>query len=425
MAKRTSNVYLIFIASCVFLVKFINTEDAAESVGDPSSWPGHMEALGSKNVKHDVPKLEEFPEPQEFFREYVGPGKPVFIKNGAKISPAFHLWTDDYFVSLPGADNITVTVEQGKKENRTFPADERSFKDFVIAYNKSDIYMVNGVPDILQKDVLLPPSLLCEDLTPHLVDTVMWFSSGGTKSVFHHDDVDNINCLYSGSKVLLFVDYQKYKNKLHLDNAWGGFSGVDIDHVNYTKYPIFRDVEFYEAKMESGDCLFIPFKWYHQVTSTGRNIAVNIWWKHLHSFVPSKCDKMEKGATLDKFNFSSLENEKGANAEDSEEEEGGLLEMLAKRLRSGKELTLDGFVNFLKEGILTEFKPEFDGDILEFVGQVFQFGDIDKDGILTFEDVQNMDDKTFSVLENDIAELEGILGEFHDPMYVNSHHEEL
>lgn len=42
----------------------------------------------------------------------------------------------------------------------------------------------------------------------------MWFSSGGTKSVFHHDDVDNINCLYRGSKTLLFVDYQKYKIKV-------------------------------------------------------------------------------------------------------------------------------------------------------------------------------------------------------------------
>lgn len=32
--------------------------------------------------------------------------------------------------------------------------------------------------------------------------------------------------------------------------------------VNFTKYPIFRYVEFYEAKMEHGDCLFIPYKWY-------------------------------------------------------------------------------------------------------------------------------------------------------------------
>lgn len=34
----------------------------------------------------------------------------------------------------------------------------------------------------------------------------MWFSSGGTKSVLHSDNVDNINCLFSGEKELYMVD---------------------------------------------------------------------------------------------------------------------------------------------------------------------------------------------------------------------------
>ena len=42
----------------------------------------------------------------------------------------------------------------------------------------------------------------------------MWFSSGGTKSVLHNDDVDNINCLFSGTKELLFIDYKKYNDKV-------------------------------------------------------------------------------------------------------------------------------------------------------------------------------------------------------------------
>ena len=41
-----------------------------------------------------------------------------------------------------------------------------------------------------------------------------WFSSGGTKSVLHNDDVDNINCLLRGKKQLLFIDYNKYKTKV-------------------------------------------------------------------------------------------------------------------------------------------------------------------------------------------------------------------
>ena len=47
----------------------------------------------------------------------------------------------------------------------------------------------------------------------------MWFSSGGTKSVLHNDDVDNINCLFSGTKELLFIDYKKYKGKVSIRNV--------------------------------------------------------------------------------------------------------------------------------------------------------------------------------------------------------------
>lgn len=440
MARKGSYItlFILLISILVQFANFANTEDVNND--DPTTWLGHMEPLGSRNIKHSVTSVDQFPKPQDFFRDFVGPSKPLLIKNGAKISPAFKVWTDDYFVSLPGAENTTVFAERRKKENRTIPGMEMSFKEFVQSYNNSDIYMVNGVPDILQKDILLPPALLCEDVKPHLVDTVMWFSSGGTKSVFHHDDVENINCLYRGSKTLLFVEYQKYKSKLRLDNAWGGFSGVDVDKVDFTKYPIFHEVEFYEAKMETGDCLFIPFKWYHQVTSVGRNIAVNIWWKHLQSFVPSKCDDMPPGATLDQFQFTSLK-KNGADDDDDDDDaaaEGdepeNLMEMLALVLKKKKHLSYDDFVNFLKDNIQTEVKPEFEPDIMEFIGHVFQSTDVNKDGSVDVEDINLLDEKTLASLENDIAELEGILGEYHDPMYQieddehpedESHHEEL
>ena len=47
---------------------------------------------------------------------------------------------------------------------------------------------------------------------------------------------------------------------------------------------------------------------YHQVRSYDRNIAVNVWWKHIPDFVPQDCD-MEPNQTLDNFKFSSLEQE--------------------------------------------------------------------------------------------------------------------
>lgn len=43
---------------------------------------------------------------------------------------------------------------------------------------------------------------------------IMWFSSGGTKSVVHTDSVDNVNCLYRGEKQFVMVDPDKYGDKV-------------------------------------------------------------------------------------------------------------------------------------------------------------------------------------------------------------------
>lgn len=90
---------------------------------------------------------------------------------------------------------------------------------------------------------------------------VTWFSSGGTRSVIHHDDLDNINCLFRGTKKLIFVNYDNYGKYLPLDQ--GGYSSIDVDKVDYVKFPELRNIkEYVLADMEAGDCLFIPYKWY-------------------------------------------------------------------------------------------------------------------------------------------------------------------
>lgn len=51
------------------------------------------------------------------------------------------------------------------------------------------------------------PFLSCGGYTNVLSDVIMWFSSGGTKSVLHNDHIDNVNCLFSGTKTMYMVDY--------------------------------------------------------------------------------------------------------------------------------------------------------------------------------------------------------------------------
>ena len=109
-------------------------------------------------------------------------------------------------------------MEARKKENRSAASYMMSLDRFIDSYRRLDIYMVASVPEFLRNDVVLPRSLACGGFSRNLVDTVIWFSSGGTKSVLHHDDVDNINCLLAGTKELYFIEYPKFRDKVRFFN---------------------------------------------------------------------------------------------------------------------------------------------------------------------------------------------------------------
>ena len=81
---------------------------------------------------------------------------------------------------------------------------------------------------VLEEYALLK-SIGCGGFTNMLQDAVVWFSSGGTKSVLHYDAVDNINCLFDGTKELLMINkvslpYSSVDERLN--NSHEAFQGV-------------------------------------------------------------------------------------------------------------------------------------------------------------------------------------------------------
>lgn len=130
---------------------FIFLRHSVCTYDDPSLFPGHLEPLGARHNKSSVKTLFAFPAPREFFQNFASASFPLLIKGGAKLSPAFTKWTDDYFSSVAGSESFSIDVENGKKENRTKGDLQRmSFKQFVESYRDQDVYMVNGVPDFIQ-----------------------------------------------------------------------------------------------------------------------------------------------------------------------------------------------------------------------------------------------------------------------------------
>lgn len=151
MTVRCSFLCSIVVAVlCLHLVRTEDQEAGADRSKDGAFIPGHLEPLGSKNVKHSLEVIQSYPDPETFFNTYVVPSKPVLIQNAAKVSPAFEKWSDEYFLSRPESSETTIQAEQRKKEERTTPDKDISFSDFVKSYKEKDIYMVSSVPAFLR-----------------------------------------------------------------------------------------------------------------------------------------------------------------------------------------------------------------------------------------------------------------------------------
>ncbi|GAB1602999.1 bifunctional peptidase and arginyl-hydroxylase JMJD5-like [Argonauta hians] len=372
---------------------------------DLTKEPGHLKKFGSGRPSYPIDEIEGFPDVKTFFSDYVFGSRPLKMKNAARLSPAFSLWTDEYFLSLDIDENSTILVETNKKENRSLPVKWMHFQEFVKIYNHSDKYMVQDVPPYLKKDVMIPCCIQCPDLFEDgFTTTVMWFSSGGTKSVIHTDSLDNINCLFRGDKDIVFVD-PKYKDKIKL-STHGSYSDIDVDRMNYTQNPELAEIEYHHGNMTAGDCLYIPYMWIHQVRSYGSNLAVNVWWDHSknNAINIDQCLKQcRSNLVLDDINFSF-------NAEDDE-----LLELQDRLFDMAEEKDFD--MEDLKLAILGEAMnknlEEIDAGYgyIAHIKKIFQKLDIDQDGKVNFEELKSLPDLIWEECLDHMVELNLLVNE--------------
>ncbi|CAF0941002.1 unnamed protein product [Brachionus calyciflorus] len=301
------------LVSFLCLVLFFNLTECNQNINHP----GHLKPFGSSGPFLQLEEVTSLPT-KIFFENYVQPKQAVVMRNFVNQFPAFKSWKDEYLYSKASDnDDYKILVETQKKESRDQDTLKLSLTEFLDNYKSRSIYMVNEVPPYLKKDVLLPQPLQCGQAPTVLEETIMWFSSGGTSSVVHTDDYENILCVFDGTKELVLVDYFKHKRIADsiIDEYKGSYSSMDVDKVDYKLFPDIENLEYYRVNVSAGDCLYIPFKWIHQVRSYGRNLAINFWFNYEKIFgntlFPEECsnNKLDLSKTLDKFTYSASKND--------------------------------------------------------------------------------------------------------------------
>ncbi len=183
-------------------------------------------------------------------------------------------------------------------------------------------------------DIPIPYMLQCKEMLYQSL--TMWYSAGGTSSVLHQDDADNLLMQLEGSKKVMLIDQEHGRKGVYGFSYLMDSSGADARkrrqmdrgkdvttdlsrHSEYNfhphhpgtspvhqlavdpdKFPNFAETPKLLGELEKGDMLYIPNKFWHQVNSYSsgsgsgsdssgsekkqRNLALNVWWGQIDDY---------------------------------------------------------------------------------------------------------------------------------------------
>jgi len=254
--------------------------------GGSSSARGHLKPMGQQSdptASLKVDELDTMPTSQEFYERYVRLNRPVVIRGGIKEQPYFTRWKSDDYLAKHFGDTLVMVEEQKVEDRMGADIKTRTLKQYIQGYAKpgNEWYIVQDVYPHMLADVQVPGLLSCEEFYRGMNMVVMWFSSGGTASVCHNDEQENLLTIADGSKTLLLFPPDEAPHLYVQEADRPGLCPITQRSVDMELFPHFAKAAYTRLELHEGDMLYIPRKWWHQVESpegAGRNLAVNFWW---------------------------------------------------------------------------------------------------------------------------------------------------
>ena len=99
-----------------------------------------------------------------------------------------------------------------------------------------------------------------------------WVGPRGTKTPLHHDTVMLFHAQVVGRKRWRLISPLQTPR---VYNHRAVFSRVDLDHVDFDRFPLMRGVQVLETVVEPGEALFLPLAWWHQVDALDISVSAS------------------------------------------------------------------------------------------------------------------------------------------------------
>jgi hypothetical protein len=227
-----------------------------------------------------VPKLSR----NEFLDNYYALNRPVVMTGAMDDWPAMTQWTADNLKRRFGDRMVEVQANRNTDANYELNQvklkREMSFGEFVditeTAGETNNYYITannsgknkEALRELWDDIVVFPEYLRTDDPSNR---GFFWFGPKGTVTPLHHDLTNNFMAQVRGRKLCrLIAPYElpRVYNSRHC------YSQVDLDHVDYDRFPLFRDVTVIDVVIGPGDLLFLPVGWWHYVR--GLDISITM-----------------------------------------------------------------------------------------------------------------------------------------------------
>lgn len=228
-----------------------------------------------------------------FRANYFELNKPCIIHGAMNEWPIYRALKDDPLVNIKHVlvekyGHLNVPVEKGSSyTSKDFEQVVMPLRDYILKYmvrqQNHEYYLAqHGLFDQeprLRQEIIIPE--YCYAGRGDQYNTNIWLGPKGTKTPLHKDPNHNIFCQVFGKKHVRLYSSQVPESHVYPFPAdvYRNTSQVDVENVDNSKYPLFRDLQYWTCDVEGGDMLFIPKSFWHYVKSVDPSLSVNFWFR--------------------------------------------------------------------------------------------------------------------------------------------------
>jgi hypothetical protein len=222
---------------------------------------------------HTIPRVHQ-PTVEWFYTHAWSANRPVIMTGMIDHWPILQRWTAAYLKDNFGHIDIELQYGQNPTGPNGIHLEElRCKKPFAevinwIEYGQSPehpFYIAGNnksfnhaaLAELLAEIPPLPPMLETGSLP------TFWYGPQGAVTPVHHDGSNNMLIQIRGRKKIKLISACQQSSMYGQDYY---YSQVDLDAIDYQRFPLMRDVTIIEEIIHPGEMVFFPVGWYHHVS---------------------------------------------------------------------------------------------------------------------------------------------------------------